>query len=202
MQEAGLSRLLRGRRGNAVLAWVFVGLVLVASLASAVTGNLLWTVFSAVVAVIALLPALQLRSVRVMPPWEVVLLASAPVLGHLFAVELLTGQAQNTARYVSVAALALLVAVDLDGFTPVEMNESFGALFVIVTTLATAGVWAVVRWIADGLVGTGFLASEHALMLEFVGSATAGAVAGFVYVFYVRRRVRSARRVPSEVELP
>ncbi len=199
MDEAGLSRLLRSRRGNAVLAWAFVGLVLVASLASAVTGNLLWTAFSVTVAVIALLPALQLRSVWVMPPWEVVLLATAPVLGHLFAVELLTGQAQNTARYVSVAALSLLVAVDLDGFTAVEMTEGFGALFVVVTTLATAGVWAVARWTADGLLGTGFLASEHALMLEFVGSATAGVAAGLVYVFYLRRRIRPDKRVPVEV---
>ena len=199
MDEAGLSRLLRSRRGNAVLSWAFVGLVLVASLASVVTGNLLWTAFAAAVAVIALLPALQLRSAWVMPPWEIVLLATAPVLGHLFAVELLTGQAQNTARYVSVAALALLVAVDLDGFTTVEMTEGFGALFVVVTTLATAGVWAVARWTADGLLGTGFLASEHALMLEFVGSATAGIAAGLVYVFYLRRRIRPANRLPEEV---
>jgi hypothetical protein len=166
------------------------------------TGNYLWTAFTAAVALIALLPAIKMRSVWVMPPWEVVVLATFPTIAHLFAVELLTGQAQNTARYVSVAALALLVAVDLDGFTPVEMNESFGALFVVVTTLATAGVWAVVRWIADGLVGTGFIASEHALMLEFVGSATAGAVAGLVYVVYVRRRIRPDSRVPAEVTLP
>ncbi|MFB6084270.1 MAG: hypothetical protein ABEJ94_08510 [Halorientalis sp.] len=199
MNETGLGRILRSRRGNAVLAWVFVGLVLVTGLASAVTGNYLWTVFTAAIALIALLPAIQLRSVRVMPPWEVVVLATFPAVGHLFAVELLTGQAQHTARYVSVAALALLVAVDLDGFTPVRMNESFGAVFVVVTTLATAGVWAVVRWAADTLVGTGFLASEHALMVEFVGSATAGVVAGLVYVFYLRRRVRPRDRIPEEV---
>ena len=200
MDDTGLSRMLRSRRGNALLAWLFVGLVLITSLASVVTGDLLWAVFAAVVAIIAVLPALELRSVWVMPPWEVVLLATAPVLGHLFAVELLPGQVQNTARYVSVAALALIVAVDLDGFTPVEMNESFGAVFVVVTTLATAGIWAVVRWTADGLVDTGFLASEHALMLEFVGSATAGVVAGLVYVFYLRRRIRPRDRVPEEVD--
>lgn len=202
MDEDGLSLLLRSHRRNAILAWSFVGLVVVTSLASAVIGNLLWTVFSAVVALIALLPALQLRSVRVMPPWEVVFLASFPTLGHLFALELLSGQPENVAHYVSVAALALLVAVDLDGFTPVEMDAGFGALFVVVTTLATAGVWAVVRWTADGLFGTGFLTSEHALMLEFVGSATAGIVASLVYVLYVRRRIRQPRRVPPEVDLP
>ncbi|RXK51129.1 hypothetical protein [Halorientalis pallida] len=201
MDEVGVSRLLRSRRGNAVLAWALVGLVLITSLASVATGNLLWTAFTVVVAAIALLPPLQLRSVWVMPPWEIVFLATAPVLAHLFAIELLTGQAGNTGRYVSVAALALLVAVDLDGFTAVEMNEGFGALFVVVTTLATAGVWAVVRWTADGLFATGFLASEHALMLEFVGSATVGTVAGLVYVFYLRRRIRPGERVPEEVDL-
>lgn len=195
----GLSRIIRSRRNNAAIGWVLVGLVVVTSIGSFLRGDLLWALFTATVVLIAALPAINLRSVWVMPPWEVILMAALPTLGHLFATTLMGGR---LASYLSVAALALLVAVDLDAFTQVEMNDSFAVLFVVVATLATAGVWAVVRWLAAFALGTQFTQSEHALMLEFVASSLAGAIAGLAYVFYFRRRTNPQLRTPEEVELP
>ena len=195
MERDGLSRIIRAQRTNAVAGWALIALVLLASVGSFLTGDLLWTVFTLTVAGIAASPALSVRSWWVMPPWEIVLVAALPVLGGLFATTIITGQVST---YLSVAALALLTAVDLDVFTPVEMDDRFAVLFVVVTTQAAAGVWAVVRWIADLFLSTGFIESEHALMGEFTASALAGAVAGLVYVLY-RRRSRPESRVPDEV---
>lgn len=199
MERDGLSRLLRSRRTNAVVGWLLLALVALTGVGSLLTGDVLWPLFTGVVFVIAALPAVRYRNYQVMPPWEVVLFATLPVIGHLTATTLVTGR---VATYLSVAALALLVAVDLDAFTPVEMNETFALIFVVVTTMATAGVWAVVRWSADVFLGTGFIESERALMLEFVASTIAGAVAGILYFFYLRRRADPTARLPEEVNLP
>jgi hypothetical protein len=199
MDRAGLERIIRTRQGNAVLAWSLVGVVGLVGIASLVTGELLWAMFSGTLFLIAAHPAAALRTPYAMPPWEVVLIAALPTLARLFTTTLVGGQ---IATYLSVAALALLVAVDLDSFTPVEMNDAFAVLFVVVTTMATAGVWAVVRWIADLTLGTGFIASEHELMLEFVASTVAGVLAGAVFVFYFRQRTDPGLRMPEGVELP
>jgi len=199
MDRAGLDRIIRTRQGNAVLAWSLVGVVALVGGVSLATGELLWAVFAATLLVIAAHPAVALRTPYAMPPWEVVLIAALPTLARLFATTLVGGQ---IAAYLSVAALALLFAVDLDSFTPVEMNDAFAVLFVVVTTMATAGVWAVVRWIADLTLGTGFITSEHTLMLEFVASTVAGVLAGAVFVVYFRQRTDPELRVPEGVELP
>jgi hypothetical protein len=199
MDREGLDRIIRSKQTNAVLAWALVGLVVLVGGASLVQGELLWSLFAGTLAVLAAHPAFVLRTPFAMPPWEVVLLAALPTLGRLFATTLVGGR---IAAYLSVAALALLFAVNLDAFTPVEMNDTFGVLFVVITTMAAAGVWAVVRWSADLFLGTGFIESEHALMLEFVASTVAGVVAGLVFVFYFRQRTDPGLRVPEEVDLP
>jgi hypothetical protein len=142
--------------------------VAVVSVGSPLAGDPLWALFAGAV---ALLPSVAHRSAAVMPPWEVILIAALPVLGRLFATTLVTGQ---IATYLAVAALALLVSVDLVAFTPVRMSEGFALLFVVLATMAAAGVWAVVRYLADLTLGTGFIGSEHALMVEFVASTVVG----------------------------
>lgn len=198
-----MGRLLRSQRVNAAAGWTLIGLVVLTGLGSLLAGEWLWAILTAIVALIAAAPAIQLRSAWVLPPWEVMLLAALSTLAHLLAT--LWGSTLFTGRvtaYVSVAALALLIAVDLDVFTPVRMNDAFAVLFVVVATMATAGIWAVVRWTADLALHTGFLGSERALMLEFVASTVAGLGAGVLYVLYVRRRARPELRVPEEVRLP
>jgi len=199
MEREGLDRIIRSRQTNAVLAWALVALVVVVSLASLLRGEWLWSLFAATLVALAVHPAVVLRTPAAMPPWEVVLLAALPTLARLFATTLIGGRITT---YLSVAALALLVAVDLDAFTPVSMNDSFAVLFVVITTMATAGVWAVVRWVSDLYLATGFIESEHVLMLEFVASTVAGVLAGVVFVLYFRHRIDQNVRVPEEVDLP
>ncbi|MFB6151395.1 MAG: hypothetical protein ABEJ40_06275 [Haloarculaceae archaeon] len=198
MTQRDLEQLLTDGRINGILAWALCSLFVATAVGSLLGGDYLWAAFAGVVGVVALTPALFAGDLKTMPPWEVVLLAGLPVVGRAVATLDVT---HDVATYLSIAALALLVAVNLHLFTPVEMNYSFAILFVVVATLAAAGVWAVVRWRVDLLFGTELLLDpavtedeiEHRLMLEFAASAVAGLFGGLFFEGYVRRiRSRSS----------
>lgn len=205
MAETDFELLLRDARLNAVLAWVITGIVALVAVGSFLTGDVLWGFFAVAVLLLVVVPPLAFLSARTMLPWEVLLLATLPLLGRAVATFDLSSQ---IATYLSVAALALLIAVELHTFTSVRMNPAFAVAFVVITTLATAGIWSVARWSADIWLGTGFLdalgtdeaAIERAVMLEFVASFIAGIAAGLVFEFYVRRLARVETRIPEEIE--
>ena len=196
--------LLRDKRTNALVGWVIVLMLVGVAGASLSRGNLLWSVFAATVMTLAVLPPILLFNRYAMLPWEVLLLASLPVVGRLFATVPVTG---NLASYLSVAAIALIVAVELHVFTPVRMTPRFAVIFVVVTTMAAAGGWAVLRWGSDSLFATTFILDpalteheiEEALMWEFVASTAAGVGAGFVFAYYVARQL-GISRLPEEVQ--
>ena len=192
-------------RANAVLAWILIGFVAAVAVGNVLSGTLLWAGFAGTVVVLAVLPPLQFWTARAMLPWEVLLLAVLPLLGRTFATVPVTSQLFT---YLSVAAIALIVAVELHVFTPVKMNQAFAVSFVVIATLAAAGIWAVVRFALDETLGTAFLLDpalteaeiEHDLMLEFVYSTAAGLLGGVVFEWYFRRLRRRESCVPEEVE--
>lgn len=202
--RSDIGRLLRRQRTNAYLSWLLVALLGIAIATSVWRDLLWWAAFATAVGVLTLLPPAALRNWEVMLPWEVTALAALPVLGRSFATVPITGQ---IATYLSVAAIALVVVVELHLFTAVRMTDGFAVAFVAVATMAMAGFWAVFRWASDVLLGTTLLLTEgipeaeieHALMIEFVASTIAGVVGGLVFAFYVRRQIRPTDRLPSEV---
>jgi hypothetical protein len=196
MSGADLDSLFSDRRYNAALGWLFVAVLLGVAGEEIVAGQPLWAAFAIVVALLVMLPSIAYRNPVVMVPWEVVALAALPVVGRAVASWQLTSA---LATYLSVAAIALIVAVELHAFTPVRMTIGFAVLFVVVTTMATAGIWAVVRWGSDAWLRTGFIEGPTDLMWEFVYSTAAGIVAGVVFEFYFRRRARPDERLPREV---
>jgi hypothetical protein len=202
--RGGLEGLLEDARTNALLAWALVGAVTVVAVGNALTGSLLWAGFAGTVLALTLVVPLGHQSPRVMLPWEVLALASLPLLGRSVATVPVTSA---LATYLSVAAVALVVAVELQVFTPVRMTPRFAVGFVVVATLAAAGAWAVARFALDSLLGTTFLldptlpeaAIERALMFEFVYSTAAGVLAGVIFEGYFRRRRTPETVVPPEV---
>lgn len=212
MNESGIGSVLEEARTNAIVAWGLVAFVLAVAVANVLTDDLLWAGFALVLAVLALVPPLTYRDATAMLPWEVLLLAGLPLLARVVA-ELAALQG-DVATYLSVATLALVVAVELDLLTPVEMDRRFAIAFVVITTMAVAGVWAVVRYASDMFLGTALLlppggmdaadaalaAAERELMLEFVASFVAGVGAGGVFEFYFRRRRRGEDALPSTEE--
>ncbi|AWB27491.1 hypothetical protein [Halococcoides cellulosivorans] len=195
MQRSATDRggIVRSTRRNALVAWLLVGIIAVIAAGSLVAGDPLWAGFAATVAVLAAVPAIVTREPTAMIPAEVIAVAALPVLGRSLGVD---ATLTAVATYLSVAAVALIVAVELHAFTRVEMNVAFAMLFVVVTTLAVAGWWAVARWLSDLYLGTALLgdpalsadAHEAALMWEFVASALAGLVAGLLFVPYLGSR--------------
>ncbi|MFD1515046.1 hypothetical protein [Halomarina rubra] len=195
MDQSEVSRMLRDAGTNAALAWMLVVGAVAVAVGNVAVGQRLWALFAFGVAVVGAFPALARRSVRAMPPWEVLGLATLPLVARSVG----DGAVSDVTTYVAVAAVALLVAVELDVFTAVEMSYSFAVFFVVVTTMAAAGIWAVVRWLADIYLDTGFVVDERALMLEFVASTVAGVGAGVVFELYFRRFARGRERL--EVDL-
>ena len=205
MAEIEFEQLLRDARLNAVLAWVITGVVALVAVEGFLTGDPLWGSFAIAVLVLIVIPPLAFFSVRTMLPWEVLLLATLPLIGRAIAT---FDVSSRIGTYLSVAALALIIAVELHTFTSVKMTPIFAVAFVAITTMAAAGIWAVARWSADIWLGTGFLdvlgpdeaAIERAVMLEFVASFIAGIAAGLVFEFYVRRVANVETRLPEEIE--
>lgn len=193
--DGRLGEVLETQGRNALLAWLLVCFVGVVVAGNVIAGRVLWAGFALAVLLLAVIPPVAFRRARVMLPWEVLLLAALPLVSRTFTTVPMTGR---FVTYLAVASLALVIAVELHAFTPVEMTPGFAVLFVVVATVAAAGVWAVVRWLADTWLGTGFLLTpgvepeliETGLMWEFVYSTLAGIAAGVLFEVYFRRRDR------------
>ena len=207
MSNSGLSSVVESRRLNALLAGTLLLFLAIAALGQFLDGELEWAGFTLALLVIGLVPPVARRRVTAMLPWEVLSLAAFPiVLRALVAGETGGGMtfSGRIVTFVAVAAAALLIAVELDVFTAVKMNHRFAVVFVVVTTMAASGIWAVVRWLSDVLVGTRFLYDgrpehviEAALMWDFVAATVAGVFAGVLFEYYFRRHARLIRRIPD-----
>ncbi|WP_049972445.1 hypothetical protein [Haladaptatus cibarius] len=171
------------RNRNALLAWILVASMAVAVLASALRGDYLWAGFGVASILLALIPVFAFRRSTAMVPWESLL---AVALG-LISVPVGSLLPRSIATFVAVAGLALVVAVELDSFTAVELSPFFAVLFVVVATMASAGLWAVVQWTADGMLGTQNLSSLNDVMWSLLAATGAGIVAGVLFAVYFRR---------------
>jgi len=204
MASRAAEDLLADRRTNALVGWVLLVFLGAVATESVVTGDLAWAVFVAGVLALCTIPPFAFRDPEVMLPWEVIAMAALPTFGRAVATFELTSDLNV---YLSVAALALIVAVELDLFSTVQLTVGFAIAFVVFATMATAGAWAVLRWSMDTVIGTEFLIVPGVddqtilddLMIEFLYSAAAGVVAGLVFELYFRRRASPADRIPEEV---
>ncbi len=181
-----LERLFRSGRTNAVLSWLLIGVLVVVFVESVLDLDYPWITFVAMSGTVVLLPPVVYRDWHVMLPWELLVLALLPIL-----VRGLFGDALGTfASYLAVAGLALIISVELHMFTSMKVSSWFAVVFVVLTTMASAAAWAIVRWNLDRQLGTGFLSTNEALMSEFVRVTLAGLAAGILFDVYFRRRDR------------
>ncbi|MCU4751045.1 hypothetical protein OB919_03460 [Halobacteria archaeon AArc-curdl1] len=196
--DDALHRLFRSSRLNAIVAWVFVGLLGLVFLESVLDFDRLWILFVAVTGVIVLVPPVAHRDWRMMLPWEVLIVALLPILVRA----LFGGELGTFGYYLSVAGLALIVTVELQMFTRLRVTHWFAVIFVVLTTLASGAAWAIIRWNMDQFGGTTFLldgeisqdTANAVLMEEFLWVALAGLAAGILFDAYFRRRGRRLRR--------
>jgi len=209
MTQSGLRTVVKDRRANAVIGWAVLVFIAVSGAIELVSGEQVWGALVLALVAVAVVPPVAFRNATAMLPWEVLALASLPAVGRTLIVGETVGGVTFTGRvttYLAVATVALIVAVELNVFTPVRMTHSFAVFFVTIATMAAAGVWAVVRYFSDSLLGTRHMldgrpehAIETALMWDFVAATVAGILAGLLFEYYFRRRATGTDRVGVEV---
>jgi len=158
----------------------------------------LWTIFTFLTLVLILLPPLKFRNKKVMLPWEVIVIAAIPMIVRTLEISIL---ANEIATYISLSALALIIAVETHVFTSVKFNHTFAVAFTVISTLALTGIWAIIRYNMDLYLGTSFLTTNEELMHEFINVLIAGVAAGVVFDTYFRKRDRSLKNKLMEEEL-
>ena len=132
-----LTAVVEDDRTNAVIAWIVVGALAVAAAASTVFGEPVWTILACIAIAIALVPAVAFREPTVMPPWEVLVLVTVPTASQFFA---LSDILADTATFVGIIGLAVLIVVELHVFSPMEMPPRFGAVLVVLITYVFSAV--------------------------------------------------------------
>mgnify|MGYP000028728036 FL=1 len=193
--EDRLARLVRDGRVNAAAAWAMVAGLVGVFVESLLDADLLSMAFVVGLLAVVVAPAVSARDWRVLLPAELLGLALLPTLVRA----LLGGELGVFATYVAIAALALAVIVELHMFSTLRVTQWFAVVLVVLTTLATAGAWTILRWNADRLLGTSYLTTNDALMIEWMYVTLAGVAAGLLFDAYFRRRGRSLRRAVRRV---
>jgi len=187
-----LQSLIGPHRLDAVSAWAVTGILVGGVGRFAAGGEFDWAVLTALLVAIAVTVPFAARDFDTTLPAELLGLVAIPVLVRTF------GGFPQVTPFLVIAGVALLLAVVLDACTSLTMTPRFATVFVVIVTMAVAGVWAVGIYATDALLGTAFLDGQTELMWDLVTAAAAGIVAGVVFELYFERSDRIARLRVSE----
>ncbi|MDS0219763.1 hypothetical protein NDI54_00155 [Haloarcula sp. S1AR25-5A] len=182
-----LQSLIGPHRLDALGAWTVTGVLVGGVGRFAAGGEFDWAVLTALLVAIAVGVPFATRDLETTVPAELLGLVAVPVLVRVF------GGFPQVTPFLVIAGVALLLAVVLDACTSLTMTPRFATVFVVVVTMAVAGVWAVGIYAADTLLGTAFLDGQTELMWDLVTAAAAGIVAGVVFELYFEQSDRIAR---------
>lgn len=197
MSSNSLSDLLSERRRNATISWLLLGVAALAGVGGVIVTGPLWSVFAVVVVLLGLVPPVAYRSRYVMLPWEVFGMAVLPLLGIALGAGRLSGP---IVAYLAIAAVGLVIVVELDSFTAIRMSPGFAIVLVVASTMAASALWAMLEWYAALLIGRSFGLTNDELMIEFIYATLSGFAAGVIFRAYFRRYVVPSKRVPKELE--
>lgn len=180
-----LAELVERSKHNTVRSWGLVALLAGIVVYNLLTGGYVGAVLGLAIMLAVVGPAVAYRSHRTMLAWEVLFVA----VGALVARELLRYQTvELLGNYLVIAALALVVTVELYVYTPIEMNRSFAVVFVAMLTMTVATIWNLGQWALDLTVGTTFISTNDQLMVELIIATAAGVGAGMLFIAYFMHR--------------
>lgn len=174
-----LTEIVRTDRRSAVAAWGLTLVLALAAAASARTGAYLWAGLVVVIVAVVVLPPVADRDWTATVPWPHLLAVTVAVVVRA------SGAYRELAGYVAVASLAVLVVVELDAFTPVEMTRRFAVLFGVLTTMAIQGWWAVGQFYSDRWFGTDFITTQTELQWDFVVVSAVAVALGVLSEVYL-----------------
>jgi hypothetical protein len=177
----------RDDRLNAGIAWVLTALLAGTAVANFLVGSFVTMAIAALAAAVALVPALAHRSWTRTVPWPMLLLASLPLAIGAFSPSFFG----DTIFALGVAALALLLVVALQMTTTVRMTPNFAIGFVVISTLGTAGLWAIGSAASARYFGTRFVQTNEQLMIVFTAALVASVVSAVAFRWYFRRQLQA-----------
>lgn len=180
---APLSGLLQHKRANAILGWGLTSVVAFGAIESLLTNALLWGGFAFLIVTVVAIPGLFTGDWMVMVPWPLLFFAALAITVRSFDMYL------EMAGYIAVATLALIVVVEINVFTPVEMSRRFAVVFAVLTTMAIQGLWIVAQFYSDRWLDTEFLHSQTELQWDIVIVTAVGIVMGGIFEWYFERFV-------------
>ncbi|MGM0770437.1 MAG: hypothetical protein ACQESU_02375 [Halobacteriota archaeon] len=190
-QTDRLSKILNNTPSNSYFGWMMVVLLFLLAAVNLMNGRLRSFILMIFLICIIIAPAVLLRNLSVMPSWYFILLAVVPIVGSTTTYYFFL---TSIPIYVSLAAIALLAAAEINWFTPVRMHHNFVILLVVTITLATSGIWHLLLWLLDMNFATSFLIDgqsqetiNEAVMYEFMSSTAAGIISGFLFSWYFRK---------------
>lgn len=187
-----LGSAVHGPQTNARLGWALTAVVAVAGVGTLLAGGVAWGTLWLALAVALALPAAVSREWTLIVPWLLPLSAVVAVVLRT------TGGFPETAGYVAVTTLALVVVVELDRFTRVDMSRYFTVGFAVMTTLALQAVWTVVQFASDRWLDTEFLRSQTELQVDFVVVTVVALVVGGLFVRYLDHAAPTDQRIVPE----
>ncbi|WP_435359022.1 hypothetical protein [Haloarchaeobius sp. DFWS5] len=179
---------------NAVIAWTITGILVLAAVNNLLDFRLVDLLLAGTAVVLASIPAVVSRSWTRTVPWPLVFIAALPIL---------VGSLDPTFFKLAVigagvAALGMLLVVDLQLTTAVRMTPGFAVWFVVMMTLAFAGAWAVSSAFEAAYFGGTFVQTNTELMNIFTAALVGGLVGGLAFRLYFRRELRrQARSTPG-----
>lgn len=180
---------IRDSRINAALSWLLVGALVLVAITAFLELLFARMALTALAVFVALTPAIVSRTWTRTVPWPLLLLCTIPLsitgIGLSFFADFITG--------LSVAALGMLVVISLQLTGQVRMTPNFAVVFVVLTTLSTAGFWAVGSAVSAQYLGTSFVETNDELMIIFTAATLAGFVAGGLFRVYFGHRLRANR---------
>jgi len=183
-----MARRIETRFVSLALSWALVGGLALLIIWTLRFGSILWAGFSLTSLVVVLVPSFLRREPGSIPHWGVIGLVTVPLLLRPL------GEFRAAYVYVVIAALGLLVAVEIDAFSTAEFTPWFAGAFVAMTTMSVAGLWGIAQYGLDVTSGTEYLAGRTELMWDLVSATVVGLVAGMVFGGVVLRRRSIERR--------
>lgn len=173
--------LLTSERLNAIIGWIMTGIMVIGAVESILTSAFLWGGFSFLLVAMALVPALTTRNWTAMVPWPLLSVAAVAVIARAAEVSF------EPAEYIALATFALMIVVELDVFTPVELGRRFAVGFGVLTTMAIEALWIIAQFYSDQWLGTDFLRSQTELQKDIaIVTAVGFAVGGLFYWYFTR----------------
>jgi len=185
----------RDTKLNAVISWVLTGMLAVTIAVGLVNSRFDIVMLAGAAAIVAVVPPLVSRNWQQSVPWPLLLVATFPLVfgasGSFFGLVIVG---------IGIAALALLVVVVLQMTTTVRMTPNFATGFVMICTLGTAGLWAVLSATSARFLGSAFVETNDQLMGVFSAALVASILSGLIFRWYFRRQLERNRSSGSPEE--